>query len=358
MEQINSNYEKAILHYEQQKKDILAFYNYQVQFQQNIAYTKEEEEFYNNLLQLEENYIQKGFNYYSDIFNEIDSLIGEQFVGNSAFKKSLQAKIQNKAKNSKNKILQGTEGYSKLIEQEVQNYFMGTTLWKKLVSELNMDARTSGQIKGYITRKLSTIVNNRYYQNKFSKRSRLGYLSALKGYYAEDAIADALNKKILSLNNVTGKATTIGGKNEITDIIVELQNTANNFSGDIVGTSEVKPIIKFGIQAKAYDLSKLEFANLNKMQNFSFAVGNNNQLYSKAKNEINLFEIHEVFSFLSQYVTQVLGEKNSIYSISSTSLIFTCDLIRKFKEANYLLAFDYDKEKGSTKHISWRKCGF
>lgn len=376
---INSNYSTAISNYATQRQ----------QFIQSLKSKtiKDETDFIeqlNNTIAQEVMSGELGEEFdkaFAAIHDKVEEIIVKQLEGKNTLAdiQNLIPAFQQKLKSGRNEKGEDLNKvnlknfYNRLIEDIEQ--FLSTNemtrdyIQKVILSEnLNPSAATSevvlNQFYGYARRVMFSFLTGQKTQISTKK-----YKSSLKGYYKEDLLTDGLTK-ILKDSGLqaygTGATPNESGQQIEMDIFIgkssssgsgkmskELLEKLSKYTGsNAVASSTMEEPSNIGMQSKSW----IEpWANSNVIGNRKFlSVGSRSKLLNSLAPQ-GLYDWHDGALMASENLQQILGINNVLFS-TGNGVIWTADLISKFKIMQYYLAFYISKKNHrATGEVVWEQ---
>lgn len=333
-----ANYNAAIWYYNAKKNEFIRL----IQISSKRAAAMRANEIVKQIVNID-TYIEKGKSAQEIGVEKAEELleqaVKEIFEGETMKKE--YADMEKKADKNVDKL---KEALKKELENENSNLYRSLIKNEFLKEEIKSGngKRTIGQIAGYIAKMAleSKPMSNATYR---------GYISALKGYYAEQAINDALNKILREIYGVAENKNFFevkGGANEISDLKVTLE--AITGTKKVVGYSDP---VEFGLQAKPFDVNKIGSGEW--LAKSFHLTGNKGLLEKMPKEESFVGSYTATTWYLSHFIKQIIGENNILYSTSGEKLIWTGALIKKFVRNKYYLCFESTAAKDGSGKITY-----
>lgn len=268
----------------------------------------------------------------------------------------------NRIKDSFNKVLETDQQIKSSLANLYINIF-GT----KTMANTSM----SGMISLFRKSMISQVVTGVKMTDKLLSDSNIrGYIQLFKGYNAE-IITEQAGNILLSQLSSKWRASQIGSSGGITDIgigpIKNIEEILQKIEDETLNISiealSLDPLQAYGIQAKSWfmpnDVLSPDFkGNLRQF----YSIGDRATLYSalglgvRGKNSW----WHTNIVGVARNLVQTLGAANILFVTGGNKYIWTVDLIRQFRENQYLLSFYYRREKGKfyyppTKEVTWQQ---
>lgn len=361
---INSQYKNAIDNYKVQKNNFINLLG--------IESENAEQEF---LQQINDEIIEgndedqvENEKMFDSIFSIIDEDFEEYIMGSPQQLQNLIDKIKQYQKAKNNEV--SAESLYLKFKQEIDEYITGDELIENtrlallervgIQKQFQSNIDIQQNIMGYLRKK---VFNKLLQQNKKVSLSKNNYIISLKGYIREELITAALIR-VLEQYKMTAKqagSLAINGQQIKYDIILgvsSITNLSDNELLDLVINKDFPKIINgqasmedstiFGaIQSKSWALPKKVLNDeklwdrIGKNQKYNYSklyMGNKAELLSDLSEEDRYFWHAGLYQAMSN-IEQIIGPMNFLYA-TGNQIYWTYDLLTRFKEAQYVLAFD------------------
>lgn len=291
----------------------------------------------------------KDNNIIQQLFNDIEQQIAITFDNNKKLK-TARTKIRKQYLESKSKGEQAAQelGEELLSENELKNYVISS------LSRLNVNSGFSiedilAQVKSYRNKLIAT-----------RKTSAKSYIRSTKGYYQEALVFKAFAQLSEQLETQLSVLPTgdikVDGKDTLYDTYLRFFETLDKQNFQQIVSEKID--LGYGLQSKSWVapwVASPSYFN----EKYGFGIGSRDNLLQRSglkdNNKIsNLYYWTKGVMFLEKNLTEALGE-NQVGYILKNGFVWTTELITKFRNNNYFLAFSYQQDKPLSAKIAWTK---
>lgn len=307
------------------------------------------------------------------INNRIEGGTGLTSIVQDVDTKRMKKNSENYLRNYSDRIKGSFNNYieqSQIIKSQLQNIYK---------TQFGIDQIASTSMLGMMSilrrAMLDSLVKIQENQSLLQDSNIQGYIQLFKGYNAEiiaEQGGNALLKDIKSKwsaaqvggfdgssDVIFGNGNTIQNKISLQNLLAGLENINTMATVDVLALG---PLDGYGLQAKSWVLPSQLMTEDKRLKKQYYTIGMRGALY----NSLNLGSQsqsswwHNNILAVSKHLIQAIGAANILYVTGGNKYIWTADLIREFREMNYLLSFYYRRTKGKfyyppTTEMTWQQ---
>ena len=305
---------------------------------------KEVEEFFTNEIvrEINDNPIEGQEQQAENLLNQIRNNLVSKVQGSSQGLQTLRNDLREQARQ---KTAMGQEAWQKGAESLMSAEELKKTIVRSLPTGSFEISDILNQVRGYRNKWIATRDNSNY---KYYKRS-------VKGYYREALVHEAFSKLSELLDSRTVAIST-GSKTYSDKNVDTIYDEYINFFGNLDGQFDLlinKNIdTGYGIQTKSWITPWTQSPEY--LPAWKYSIGSKAALLNQLSVEEKMSWIKSTIA-LERMAIEAIGQNQAGF-VTGDSFYWTGDLIGKFRQQEYYLAFVFTaKNHQITKTVSWQK---